>query len=42
MLINNYAYNFLSGEQNEIYYFEKVRVNHLVKTSQAPQTAGET
>lgn len=41
MLNNSYAYNFLSGEKNELYHFQNVKGNHVVKTSQAPQTAGE-
>lgn len=40
MLINNYAYNFLSGEQNEFYHFQKVKGNHVAKPSQTPDWWG--
>lgn len=42
MLNTNYAYNFLNSEQNELHHFQKLKGNHVIKISQAPQTAGET
>lgn len=39
--INNYPYNFLNGEQNKFYPFQKANGNHVSKTSWTPQTAVE-